>query len=349
MNAVETEMNNIIAVAEEVINVEAQILETDYEGDQSAEFYCQYLNTMNYFESFIEDPETLCLPDEDGEIPYVVFMEMMRDLTGYKWAKRTYNRMNARTTGIEPAERLTQLEKAEHPEYKNWLCLKCLQFYKGEKQLKKHQLRSICQERNAGLFIRALKNKLPDAKFYHTALVLNDLVARAQLYKKNIEPELDEEEFEEEEEDSESEEEYEDKFERQLLKDKILKDETEEKDFDEYGFCKYCNWNSCYQQSHIEYCGYGNCEYIKKKYGELELKRMFEEEYGDTGVKQELLTEDETLRALFIISNNLTKDMALYTMKTLHPHIYDVVNKDWDKYYNLYLKSDKDWDKLKRI
>jgi len=65
--------------------------------------------------------------------------------------------------------------------------------------------------------------------------------------------------------------------------------------------------------------------------------------------KKAELTEDETLRALFIISNNLTKDMALYTMKTLHPHIYDVVNKDWDKYYNLYLKSDKDWDKLKRI
>lgn len=58
-------------------------------------------------------------------------------------------------------------------------------------------------------------------------------------------------------------------------------------DFDEYGFCKYCNWNSCQQQSHIEYCGYGNCEYIKKKYGELELKRMFEEEYGEEEKKCE--------------------------------------------------------------
>ena len=295
MNAIENEMNNIIAIAEELTTVEAQVLETDYEGDESAEFYCDYLNTMNYFESFIENPELLCLPDEDGEIPYVVFIELMRDLTGYKWAKRTYNRMTARTSGIEPAERLTQLQKAEDINYKDWLCIKCLHYFKGEKQLKKHQSRSICQERNAGLFIKALKNKLPSAKFYHTALILNDLVERAELYKKNIEPELDEEEFEE---DSESEEEYEDKFERQLLTEEteeeyhtvyISAEEEElndaeaniyeEKNFDEDGTCNYCGWNSCQQQSHIEYCGYGNCGYILEKYGELELKRMFEEEY----------------------------------------------------------------------
>jgi hypothetical protein len=255
MNAIETEMKNIIAVAEEITTVEAQILETDYEGDESAEFYCDYLNTMNYFESFIENPELLCLPDEDGEIPYVVFIEMMRDLTKYKWAKRTYNRMTARTSGIEPAERLTQLQKAEDINYKDWLCIKCLHYFKGEKQLKKHQSRSICQERNAGLFIKALKNKLPSAKFYHTALILNDLVERAELYKKNIEPELEEEDFEDEE--TESEEEYEDEFERQLL--------TEETKEDEDKFCKLCGWNSCYKESHIEYCN-GECEYIKENY-----------------------------------------------------------------------------------
>ena len=186
-------MNNIaLPIAEELMNVDAYILETDYEGDESAEFYCQYLNTMKYFESFIEDPEKLCLPDEDGEIPYVLFIEMMNELTGYKWAKRTYNRMRARTAGIEPVERLTQLEKAEHPDYKDWLCLNCLFYYKGDKQLKKHQDRNICQVRNTGLFIKALKNKLPKPKFYHTALILNDLIARAELYKKNIQPELEE-------------------------------------------------------------------------------------------------------------------------------------------------------------
>ena len=293
MSANAVEMNNIIAVAEEVINVEAQVLVTDYNGDESAEFYCQFLNTMNYFESFLEDPEKLCIPDEDGVIPYIEFIEMMNELTGFKWAKRTYSRMKARTAGIEPEERLTQLEKAEHPDYKQWPCPKCLDYYKGDIQLKKHMATTQkCKDNHTRLFVKGLKNKVVTPKFYHTANVLNDLVMRAELYKKNIEPELDEEEFDEEEfedeeEDSESEEEYEDKFERQLLKDK-----TEEKDFDEYGFCKYCNWNSCQQQSHIEYCGYGNCEYIKKKYGELELKRMFEEEYGEEEAEEEKKCEN---------------------------------------------------------
>jgi len=51
-------------------------------------------------------------------------------------------------------------------------------------------------------------------------------------------------------------------------------------DFDEDGFCNCCGWNSCFQQSHIEYCGYGNCEYIKKMYGEKTLKDLFDEEYN---------------------------------------------------------------------
>lgn len=193
------EMNTPVA---ELVNVDAmpvtegQILSTDYEGDESAEFYCQYINTMNYFESFIEDPEKLCLPDEDGEIPYVIFMEMMLELTGYKWAKRTWTRMERHTAGIAPAERLTQLQKSEHPDYKDWCCSKCLHYYKGAKQLNLHMERDICQERNTGLFVKAMKNKLPKAKFYHTALVLSGLYARAVQYGKNIAHELEEENYE---------------------------------------------------------------------------------------------------------------------------------------------------------
>lgn len=200
---------NEIIIAE-LFNVDAmpitegQILSTDYEGDESAEFYCQYINTMNYFESFIEDPEKLCLPDEDGEIPYVIFMEMMGELTGYKWAKRTWNRMERRTAGIAPTELLTQLQKSEHLDYKDWCCPKCLHYYKGAKMLKLHMERDICQERNTGLFVKAMRNKLPKAKFYHTALALNDLIARAELYKKSIEPELEEENVEESDEEEDN-------------------------------------------------------------------------------------------------------------------------------------------------
>jgi len=47
--------------------------------------------------------------------------------------------------------------------------------------------------------------------------------------------------------------------------------------FDEDGFCNSCGWNSCFPNSHIEY-SYGDCEYIKKKYGEVGLKDIFEED-----------------------------------------------------------------------
>lgn len=48
---------------------------------------------------------------------------------------------------------------------------------------------------------------------------------------------------------------------------------------DPNGFCLSCGWTCEYPQSHIEYCGGGGCDYIKKKYdtwinedGELEWK-----------------------------------------------------------------------------
>ena len=34
---------------------------------------------------------------------------------------------------------------------------------------------------------------------------------------------------------------------------------------DDYGFCKYCGWNSCYPESHIRY-GNRGCDYINKQY-----------------------------------------------------------------------------------
>jgi hypothetical protein len=48
---------------------------------------------------------------------------------------------------------------------------------------------------------------------------------------------------------------------------------------DEYGFCKYCGWNSCYEDSHIHYGNY-RCTYIKRKY-KLSLNEDGEIEYQE--------------------------------------------------------------------
>ncbi len=185
----------IIGNAVEIVDIpEAQVLETDHTGDEGAEFLCSLYNVINYFESFLENPEEICLPDEDGEIPYITFIELLDELKDYRWARRTYNRMKERAMNVEPEERLTELQKSEHPEYKDWCCPKCIRYYKGHKQLTKHMSRNICQERNITLFVKAFHKKLPTPKFYHTALAIAGLIDRVAEYKKSIQPELEEEE-----------------------------------------------------------------------------------------------------------------------------------------------------------
>jgi hypothetical protein len=155
---------NIDAIATAVANVpvaEAELLQANYEGDEGAEFLCELMNTMNYFESYLENPEDLCLPDENGEIPYVAFIEMMSELRNTKWAKRTLTRMENFVAGKVPAARLTELQKSEHPDYKDWCCPKCSSYYKGKAELEKHQARKICKDRNTRMFLKGTTNKLP--------------------------------------------------------------------------------------------------------------------------------------------------------------------------------------------
>ena len=189
--------NNIEATA--VANVpvaEAELLQANYEGDEGAEFLCELMNTMNYFESYLENPEDLCLPDENGEIPYVAFIEMMSELRNTKWAKRTLTRMENFVAGKAPAVRLTELQKSEDPEYVE--CLNCRSHYKGKAELEKHQARKICQERNTRMFLKGTTKKLPSGKILRICLVLDDLIKKSIAYKKSIEPELEEEKVAEE-------------------------------------------------------------------------------------------------------------------------------------------------------
>ena len=192
----ETNINTIATAVANVPVAEAELLQANYNGDEGAEFLCELMNTMNYFESYLENPEDLCLPDENGEIPYVAFIEMMSELRNTKWAKRTLTRMENFVAGKAPAVRLTELQKSEDPEYVE--CLNCRSHYKGKAELEKHQARKICQERNTRMFLKGTTKKLPSGKILRICLVLDDLIKKSIAYKKSIEPELEEEKVAEE-------------------------------------------------------------------------------------------------------------------------------------------------------
>jgi hypothetical protein len=182
-------------VADIPVITQAELLETDYTGDEGAEFLCELFNTINYLESYLENPEDLCLPDEkqDGELPYIIFIEKLNELRNYTWAKRTLTRMTRLAEGIQATQRLTQLQKSEHPDYVQ--CPNCLDYFLNKRNgLEKHMANPICAERNARMFVKGNNDKkLPSGKYLHTVMVMNDLIGRSIAYKKNIEPELKEE------------------------------------------------------------------------------------------------------------------------------------------------------------
>ena len=206
--------NDIIAV--EIIGddipviTQAELLATDYTGDEGAEFLCELFNTINYFESYIDNPEELCCPDEsqDGEIPYIILIEKLNDLINFTWAKRTFTRMTRLAGAIQETQRLTQLQKSEHTDYIQ--CPNCLDYFLNKRNgLEKHMMNPICAERNARMFVKGNNDKkLPSGKYLHTVMVMDNLIGRSIAYKKNIEPELEEEKLaegtnEDEEEDEE--------------------------------------------------------------------------------------------------------------------------------------------------
>ena len=64
------------------------------------------------------------------------------------------------------------------------------------------------------------------------------------------------------------------------IKKEIKKSNENNDNYDEYGFCKDCHWNSCYEESHIHY-GNKGCKYITSKYkislnedGEIEYEEL---------------------------------------------------------------------------
>jgi hypothetical protein len=120
-------------------------------------------------------------------------LEYIDEIKQFRFAGRTLDRMDRRLRGqnVVVEEKLTQLQKSEHPLYKDWCCPDCLFYYRGARALRHHREREICGQRNTGLVLKGTKNKVVTPKFYHTAHQMNTLISRANDYKKNIEPELD--------------------------------------------------------------------------------------------------------------------------------------------------------------
>lgn len=203
----ETNTEPIATIVDANVVLEAEVLNTDYEGDEGAEFYCYLVNTMNFIRDNLFsnecEPTDFFKPDEDGEIPYLVLAEMIDDLKQFKWARRTWRKMERVTAGIPPAERLSQLEKSQHPDYKDWCCDKCGFYFKGARGLREHKERDCCLTRHTLQFSRGVGGKLPAKNYIHIATAMNKLLNRVVENQKLLAEELTEEVIEEEEEEVE--------------------------------------------------------------------------------------------------------------------------------------------------
>lgn len=217
MNALElNEMNITIAVAEmvtgntavcidadELLPVTiANILDADFSNDDEAEFLQGVLKVEKMIEDIIlsDNPEEFLLPTDDDLPPVLKLLEYIDALKDYKFAGRTLDRMDRRIRGtnLVVEEKLTQLQKSEHPDYKDWSCPDCLNYFKGARALRHHRDREICRDRHTRLVVKATKEQVVTPVFFHTTAAMSDLVARSFMYKKNIDPELVEETIEEE-------------------------------------------------------------------------------------------------------------------------------------------------------
>lgn len=214
------EMNNneniVMVVAEPVIVGEefnmdalvpittAELLDGDFDNDDEAEFIQGVLEIEQAIEDIIlsDHPENFLLPTADDLPPAIKLLMKIDELKNYRFGNRTIARMERRIRGenLIVEEKLTQLEKSVHPDYKDWCCPKCLDYYKGARNLKNHMdTTQKCKDNHTRLFVKPTKNKVVKPRFYHISNVLNEIVERAEQSKKLIQKELEEEDYQEEE------------------------------------------------------------------------------------------------------------------------------------------------------
>jgi hypothetical protein len=198
-----TEMNNEIVIAE-IINTEmipitmAELLEQDFHNDDEAEFLQAVLQIQMEIENVIlsDNPEEFLLPTEEDLSPAMIMIEKLEELKSFRFGDRTLARMERMVRNVNEVKpyKLTESEKANHPDYTK--CPECLRHF-TKRYLGFHMGTAICLKVKTAHNLRPANNdkKKVSDKIYNACLDLEDLYSRAVAYKKNIEPELQEEEY----------------------------------------------------------------------------------------------------------------------------------------------------------
>jgi len=199
------EVNAVVVSDTPVVNgalliTDELILDNNYENDDEAEFYRDFVDAMNFFESFLDTGiEDFLCNDEDGELPYIKFIEDLHKLQQSKFAKRTWARMERRTLGEESQrERFTEVDKLNDPRFKKcpFCPARCI-------HIKRHINNRICRKVGTGQILHpanpSQKKKVNDI-MYAATLDLNDVIVRQHLCKKANLNNIENEELEEEEE-----------------------------------------------------------------------------------------------------------------------------------------------------
>jgi hypothetical protein len=194
------EMNNEIVNAEIMPITMAELLEQDFHNDDEAEFLQAVLQIQQELGELVydsENPETFLLPtEEEGISPAELMIEKLEELKSFRFGDRTLARMERTIRNVNQVKRsfLTESEKANHPEYTK--CPECLRHF-TKSYLGHHLGTAVCLKVKTAHNLRPAgtdKKKVSD-KIYNACLDLEDLYSRAVAYKKNIEPELQQEEY----------------------------------------------------------------------------------------------------------------------------------------------------------
>jgi len=284
--------------------------------------------------------------------------------------KKVLKRLDKKLNPVEKVIPLTAFEKVGRVGCKE--CPRCPYWYVGEKGLRDHMTRDICSRVAVGQVLRPAnpdKVKVDGRKIYWPVKNLEGAMPRCILQQRLKQEELSDEEYDEADtEDTESTgrcsvcegkmsgldngsddcycdycydcgerllEGEDHTNNEEMVCDKCYKEEevvTKESPYDEDGFCKYCNWNSCYGESHIVYCGYGNCVYIQEKYGVLQLKEMMDSEFVEELEEEEedYLQQEEAYKEG---QKTIAEEQNLKLVCCLNCGLKKYVKEEEDNYY----------------
>ena len=199
---VATPVDTPVVNAENITN--AQLLEREWDDDE--EFAISLLlNMINYYHHFLDNDEEgnmiiseeFALPDdyEYGEPPFFVLASMMEQMLNSNWGAKVHNRMRRQVAGVAPKVKLTDEEKANHPDY--MLCECCVEYCEKTYYRRVHIHTAKHKNRMIERGMRpAGKKKVADALVVYSAKKIFDGMDRVFANRKANEPELVEEQIE---------------------------------------------------------------------------------------------------------------------------------------------------------